>query len=85
MLIVWMAWVYVVLMLAVAQDTLVQGGMVFVFLGLLPSGLLFYRVRHRQRCVHKACSNRKNRVAGRPNLERAAETLYSRGLPGLPG
>ena len=49
MLIVWMAWVYVVLMLAVAQDTLVQGGMVLVFLGLLPSGLLFYRVRHRQR------------------------------------
>ena len=49
MLIVWMAWVYVVLLLAVAQDAVVQGGMVFVFLGLLPSGLLFYRVRHRQR------------------------------------
>lgn len=49
MYIVWIAWLYVVLMLAVGQATLLRSGMVLVLLGVLPSLLLVHLVRRRQR------------------------------------
>lgn len=49
MLVVWIGWIYVVLMIAVGQDSLVRSGLVLFFFGALPSLLLFSVVRRRQR------------------------------------
>lgn len=49
MLVVWIGWIYVVLMIAVGQDSLVRSGLVLFFFGVLPSLLLFRIIRRRQR------------------------------------
>lgn len=42
MYIVALGWLYVVLMMAATSRTLVSGLLLFVFLGLLPCGLMLY-------------------------------------------
>lgn len=49
MLVVWIGWIYVVLMIAVGQDSLVRSGLILFFLGVLPSLLMFFVIRRRQR------------------------------------
>jgi|GEM_PF-2137028 len=48
MFIIWIGWLYVVLMLAVAQNSIIRSGLVLVLLGVLPSLLLLFIVRRRQ-------------------------------------
>jgi biotin transporter BioY len=60
MLIVAIGWIYVVLMMSVAEDTAVAGVMTFVFYGLLPVALVLYLSgsgqRKRRRAAREAAA-----------------------------
>ncbi|MEC5207713.1 MULTISPECIES: hypothetical protein [Vogesella] len=47
MYLILIGWLYVVLMLAVAQDSLVRTGIIVFFLGVLPTWLILWIVRRR--------------------------------------
>jgi len=47
MYLILIGWLYVVLMLAVAQDCLVRTGIIVFFLGVLPTWLILWIVRRR--------------------------------------
>lgn len=47
MYLILIGWLYVVLMLAVAQDSLVRSGIIVFFLGVLPTWLILWIVRRR--------------------------------------
>ncbi len=48
MYLILIGWLYVVLMLAVAQDSVVRSGIIVFFLGVLPTWLILWIVRRRQ-------------------------------------
>lgn len=68
MYIVWIAWLYVVLMLAVGQATWLRTGLVLVLLGLLPSLLLIHLVRRRQRLKEMGFIEPKRRKRPRDDV-----------------
>lgn len=47
MYLILIGWLYVVLMLAVAQDSLVRTGIIVFFLGVLPTWLILWIVHRR--------------------------------------
>ncbi|RXZ42090.1 hypothetical protein [Crenobacter cavernae] len=53
MYLILIGWLYVVLMFAVAQDSLVRSGFVLFFLGVLPTWLTVWLV-HRRRRLNEA-------------------------------
>lgn len=64
MLIVALAWIYVVLLMALTEPTFVAGTMTFLFYCALPLGILFYltggKRRKRRRAEAAARAARKN-------------------------
>ena len=53
MYIVAIAWLYVTLMMALTEPTLVAGILTFMFYGLLPCALLLWLIGTPQRCRNK--------------------------------
>lgn len=53
MYIVAIAWMYVTLMMAITEPTIVAGALTFVFYGLIPCGLLLWLVGTPQRKRNK--------------------------------
>jgi hypothetical protein len=53
MLIIIMAWWYIVILMSIAQDTVREGFMVMVFFGIIPSCIvLFWKLRNANRNEH---------------------------------
>jgi biotin transporter BioY len=63
MLIVAIGWIYVVLMMSVAEDTAVAGVMTFVFYGLVPVAVLLYLSGSGQRKRRRAAREAEQRLA----------------------
>jgi hypothetical protein len=59
-------WIYVVLMMSVAEDTAVAGVMTFVFYGLVPVALLLYLSGSGQRKRRRAAREVQARAASMP-------------------
>jgi len=63
MLIVAIGWIYVVLMMSVAEDTAVAGVMTFVFYGVVPVAVLLYLSGSGQRKRRRAAREAEQRLA----------------------
>ena len=63
MLIVAIGWIYVVLMMSVAEDTAVAGVMTFVFYGVVPVAVLLYLSGSGQRKRRRAAREAERRLA----------------------
>jgi biotin transporter BioY len=59
MYIVAIGWMYVVLMMSIAEDTVVAGIMTFLLYGALPVGLILYIAGSRRRRERRAMEERK--------------------------
>lgn len=55
-------WIYVVLMMAITEETVVAGVMTFVFYGLLPVGIIVYLGGSRQRRLRRQMEEETRRT-----------------------
>lgn len=55
-------WIYVVLMMAITEETVVAGVMTFIFYGLLPVGIIVYLGGSRQRRLRRQMEEETRRT-----------------------
>lgn len=65
-------WIYVVLMMAITEETVVAGVMTFVFYGLLPVGIIVYLGGSRQRRLRRQMEEETRRTTQASREEAAA-------------
>jgi hypothetical protein len=80
MLIVAIGWIYVVLMMSVAEDTAVAGVMTFVFYGLVPVAVLLYLSGSGQRKRRRAAREAERRVGLMHSKEDAGSDTLPRDI-----